>query len=446
MFRRYFLPVLAGVAFIISTNLIASAQVGALRGHVVLAQADGTKVPVADATIDVFRTDVSGKYSTKTNKKGEFVFAGLPYSGDYVIAASAPAAQPNWVSKVKAGRDVDYPIELTPGDGHRLTLAEINSANRGSGGSAKGGSADSEVRQPTAEEKAKAAELAKQAAEITARNEKAVKSNEVVARTFKDGNDALNAKNYDEAIKQYEEGLAADPEQPALLVNEGRAYTARGVKSYNAAVTSKDEAAQAAGKESAKADFKAAAAATTKAVAMIKAQSVPTDPAELTRYTNNKLAAHAANTEAHRLLVGKADPAQVDAGVTAYEEYIAAEPDPVKKSKAEHELAQLLFDANAYERAKSAYEKILGQNPDDADAQKNVGLILYNLGFMKEAEGKKDEAKASYQEAANYLQRFVDKAPDGPMKADAQDILKNMKETQNVQAEKTSTPPRRRRP
>ena len=78
MFRRYFLPVLAAIAFIISTNFIASAQVGQLRGHVVLSQADGTKVPAAEATIDVFRTDVSGKYSTKTNKKGEFVFAGYP--------------------------------------------------------------------------------------------------------------------------------------------------------------------------------------------------------------------------------------------------------------------------------------------------------------------------------------------------------------------------------
>lgn len=90
MFRRYFFPVLASVAFIVSTSLIASAQVGQLRGHVVLNQADGTKVPASDAAIDVFRIDVSGKYTTKTNKKGEFIFAGLPYTGDYLVAASLP--------------------------------------------------------------------------------------------------------------------------------------------------------------------------------------------------------------------------------------------------------------------------------------------------------------------------------------------------------------------
>ncbi|HVQ39567.1 MAG TPA: carboxypeptidase-like regulatory domain-containing protein, partial [Pyrinomonadaceae bacterium] len=246
MFRRYFLPVLAAIVFIVSTSMIASAQVGQLRGHVVLKQADGTKVPAAEAAIDVFRTDVSGKYNTKTNKKGEFIFAGLPYSGDYTIAVSLAGAQPNWIRRVKAGRDIDYAIELIPGDGKRLTLAEIDglSANRGTAATA-----GSESTQPSSADKAKAEEEAKKNAEIAARNEKAMKSNEVVARTFQAGNDALNAKNYDEAIKQYEEGLAADPEQPALLVNEGRAYTARGVSRYNAAVTSKDEAAKSTGIE-----------------------------------------------------------------------------------------------------------------------------------------------------------------------------------------------------
>src|SRR5437016_4872664 len=139
MFRRYFFPVLAGIAFIISTNVIASAQVGQLRGHVIMGQADGTKIPASDAAIDVFRTDLAGKYTTKTNKKGEFIFAGLPYIGDYIVAASHPAAQPNWVPGVKAGRDIDYEIELSPGDGRRLTLDEIKSASANRGAVNSGG-------------------------------------------------------------------------------------------------------------------------------------------------------------------------------------------------------------------------------------------------------------------------------------------------------------------
>lgn len=435
MFRRYFLPLLACIAFIISTTLIASAQVGQLRGHVVLTQADGTKVPAADAVIDVYRTDVSGKYNTKTNKKGEFIFAGLPYAGDYAIAASHPSAQPNWLGKVKAGKDIDYEIVLTPGDGRRLTLDEINTAKRGTGDSAKRGTSDPEARAPSAEDKAKAAELAKQAAEITARNEKAVKSNEVVARTFQAGNDALTAKNYDEAIKQYEEGLAADPEQPALLVNEGRAYRERGVGRYNGAVTSTDEAAKSAGIESAKADFKAAAAATAKAVGMIKAQPVPTDPAELGRYTNNKLAAYSGNAESHRLFVSKGDPSQADAGLAAFKDYIAIETDPVKKAKAQLDAAQLLLDAGAVDKAFAEFQSLVTAEPDNPDANLGAGLSLFATGD-----------KAKYQDAANFLQHYVDVAPEThKFKADAKAILAELKNTEKVVPEKTA-PARRRRP
>lgn len=432
MFRRYFLPVLAIIAFVISINSSASAQVGQLRGHVVLIQADGTKVPAADAVIDVFRTDVSGKYNTKTNKKGEFIFAGLPYAGDYTIAASHPGAQPNFVGRVKAGREIDYEIVLSPGDGRRLTLDEIKSAKLGSPDASKRGAED--TSQLSAEDKAKAAELAKQAAEIAARNEKATKSNEVVARTFQAGNDALNAKNYDEAIKQYEEGLAADPEQPALLVNEGRAYTARGVKSYNAAVTSSDEAAKGAGIESAKADFKAGAAATTKAVGMMKAQPVPTDPAELGRYNNNKLAAYTVNAEAHRLFVSKADPSQADAGLTAFKEYIAIETDPAKKAKAQLDAAQLLLDAGAVDKAFAEFKTIVTAEPDNPDANLGAGLSLFASGD-----------KAKYQDAANFLQHYVNVAPEThKFKADAKAILAELKNTEKVVPEKTAAPPRPR--
>src|SRR5258708_38846179 len=150
--------------FIVSAALTSLAQTGELRGHVIIKQADGQSVPASDAVIDVFRTDVSGKYNTKTNKKGEFVFAGLPYVGTYIIAGSHPSARPNFVPNVKVGRDVDYQVELTPGDGKRLTLDEIKSANASGGAGnnappASGGGG-------SAADKAKLEELKKKNAEI----------------------------------------------------------------------------------------------------------------------------------------------------------------------------------------------------------------------------------------------------------------------------------------
>src|SRR3569832_7327 len=70
MIGKHFFGALAVAILVASASLTAVAQVGELRGHVWIQQADGQKVPLADAQIDVFRTDMSAKYNTKTNKKG----------------------------------------------------------------------------------------------------------------------------------------------------------------------------------------------------------------------------------------------------------------------------------------------------------------------------------------------------------------------------------------
>src|SRR6266566_768210 len=181
MLHKHILGMLAAAILIASAALTSLGQTGELRGHVIIKQADGQSVPASDAVIDVFRIDVSGKYNTKTNKKGEFVFAGLPYVGDYIIAGSHPSARPNFVPNVKVGRDVDYEVELSPGDGKRLTLEEIRSASTGSGG---GGNSAPSGDKVSAADKAKLEELKKKNDEIEAANKKIASSNEIVARTF----------------------------------------------------------------------------------------------------------------------------------------------------------------------------------------------------------------------------------------------------------------------
>jgi tetratricopeptide (TPR) repeat protein len=436
MFRRYLLPLLASIAFVFSTSLLVSAQNGQLRGHVTLKQADGTVVPAADAIVDVFRMDLPGDFQLKTNKKGEFVHAGLPFIGTYTLSVSMPGAQPYYLPGVRAGRDEDYKIELATGDGRRLTRDEIKGLMARAPGTSTGDSKTS------SEDKAKREELIRKNKEIEEANKKAEASNATVDRTFKAGNDALRVKNYDAAIAQYDEGLAADPEHPgapALLTNKTMALTARGVEKYNAAVQSKDDAAKNAGMEAAKKDWREASEASSRAVTLLKAMPAPSDAAAANSAKMNLYFALMARTEAMRLFVTKVDQSQVDAGVAAYQEYIAAESDPVKKSKAEHDLAQMLFDSNVFDRALSAYQRILEANPDDLDALLRAGQALFNIGAI-------NTDKTKYQEAANYLARFVEKAPDAnPFKADAKAILDTLKDQENVKPDKAATPVRRTR-
>lgn len=430
MRRKYFFFTFAAILMLLFGSLAVSAQTGQLFGDVVMQQADGTTVPAAGANIDVFRTDLPGKFQTKTDKKGHFVFAGLPFVGTYIIAASAPDARPDMLGGVKAGRDVNYKLTLSPGDGKRLTEAEAKAASNS--GAAAGGTPTKE----TPEERKKREELEAKNKEIMASNEKNSKINEVISRTFKAGNEALTAKRYDEAIAQYDEGLAADAEQPAILTNKSVALKARGVDRYNVAIKTQDEAAKTSGIEAAKKDFRDAAEASNKAVEIIKRQTPPTEEAALKNFNSNKYFAYASRAEAMRLLVSKVDPAQADAGLAAFQEYIAVEVDPVKKSKAQVDVAQMLLDAGSADKAYAEFQKVLAENPENIDAILGAGLSLFA-----------SQDKSKYQEAANYLQRFVDKAPDTHrFKADAKTTLDFLKTNENIKPQKTtSTPSGRRR-
>src|SRR6266446_5506906 len=154
--RRFYLFTLIVAAVLLSSAIAASAQTGQLRGHVVIKQPDGTSVPGVGAQIDVFRTDLPGNYPTKADKKGQFVYAGLPYVGRYIIAASAPNAAPSVLGGILAGRDTDYEIALGPGDGRRYTAEEAKAAIKPGGGAAPSSTGGGE----SAADKAKREEMA----------------------------------------------------------------------------------------------------------------------------------------------------------------------------------------------------------------------------------------------------------------------------------------------
>jgi tetratricopeptide (TPR) repeat protein len=422
-------------AILVFTAVAASAQTGALRGSVKLIGADGNAAPLVGATVDVYRTDISGEFHTKTDKKGEWVFAGLPYVGEYVVSISGPGAQPNAKSGIKAGREVPVDVTLNPGDGKKLSRDEAIAVSKGGGTAGGGSSAES------AADRAKREEALKQ---YEAEKSRVTNINEVMQRTFKAGNEAMTAKNYDEAIKQFDEGLAADPDQVVFYSRKSSALRARGVDHYNTSVKSQDAAVKGTEMEAARKDFQASTETASKGVEALKKEGAATDPAQQASQTSRKLEIFMNRAESYRLFV-KTDATQAQAALTAYQEYIAAEPDATKKAKAERDVAQILFDtasdAAGFERAVAAYQKILEATPDDPDALLRIGQAMFNIGALNNND------KAKYQEAANYLQRFIDKAPDtNPLKAEAKDLIEALKAQANVTPEKTSTPPRRRRP
>src|SRR2546423_14671404 len=139
-------------------------------------------------------------------------------------------------------------MTVTPGDGKNLTQKEIEKEGGNAPATNSGG--DSDPAKKSAADKAKPEELAKKNAEIETSNKKITAANEVIAQTFKAGNEALTAagalsrekktdeavQKYTEAVTQYDQGLTADPEQPAILTNKAVALKGRGVERFNATI------------------------------------------------------------------------------------------------------------------------------------------------------------------------------------------------------------------
>src|SRR5215471_14536287 len=156
MRRSNLIKMFVAAAFLLATVIVTSAQTGQLRGSVQLAGADGKQTPVAGATVDVYRTDMKSEYHTKSDKKGEWVFAGLPFVGRYIVAISAPGASPSARADVRAGQDISVDMVLSPGDGKKLTEAEATAAAKGAAPATNGGGGgDSAAEKANAEAMAK---------------------------------------------------------------------------------------------------------------------------------------------------------------------------------------------------------------------------------------------------------------------------------------------------
>ncbi len=223
----------------------------------------------------------------------------------------------------------------------------------------------------------------------------------------------------------------------ALLTNLAEALRQRADSRFNSAVKEATTEAKLQGMEAAKKDWSEGAELAAKAVTLVKAANPAGANVNAAGYEQNKKAAISVRALLLRRVASKVDQSKAPDALAANQEYLEIETDAAKKAKIRGETLQALFDASATDLVVAEAGKILTEDPDNTDANRILGLALYATGD-----------KAKYQEAANRLQRYVDKAPDtDPLKASTREALEYLKTAENIKTEKTpASRPVRKRP
>ena len=143
-----------------------------------------------------------------------------------------------------------------------------------------------------------------------------------------------------------------------------------------------------------------------RAFELIKAQPEPDDAQQNKQYLNTKRAALGVRAKALSALASTSEPTRIDDAETAYNEYLAVESDPLKRSAAENELASLLYESGQWEKAKVIYQRMLASNPKNPTALARLAGIMRAIAKQQESAGQLTEAKTSSDVADAYSERL----------------------------------------
>ena len=447
--NNFFAIFLAAAVFSLAGSTVF-AQNAPVRGEVKLKKADGTVVPVADAIVDAYRTDIDvGKMpEAKTNKRGEFNFVGFPLGQRFVLAVSGPGIGPRIQPDVKAGME-RIVFVVNEGDGSRLSEVEAREAAKLAAEVPATGM--SEAQKESARKQRE--EFEKKNAEIKAKNEKIQADDETARRADAEGKAALKEKNWDVAIAKFSEGIAAVPDYvgstPVLIIGKMTALKNRGFDIYVQGAKAPDVKVRLEKYAAAKKEYNDALAVYAQATEILKKAEPATDPKDqqFRKAVANDL--YTTVIEVHRLMaVGQVDTSRVAEAEAVIKEYQAIETDPVKKSAAMTTLGDIMRYSGDFEKAVAAYKTVLETTPDNTEVMASLGLSLVAQGTSVDPPNREQ-----LQEGLNYMQKYADTVAISPsdsptvqeFKKSVKDTVEYLKTEQKLKAQPAKAAPARKK-
>jgi tetratricopeptide (TPR) repeat protein len=333
----------------------ALAQFGQMQGTVKNEEGQ----PAANIVVSVDRQDIRGHYEVKTDRNGRFFHAGLPL-GTYSVSVKQKNGQPfalnGIVVRLAAPANVDIDLQQ---EFMRAQAAAQGIQVQGEG-------------QLSNEQMQAIQQAAKE-------REEAIAKRQELTGKFQSGLEAMKAKNYDQAIADFEAAAVVDPTQHVIYAQMGEAY--------------KEKAVAARGDER-RQFYEKSMESYQKALAM---------KADDASYHNN-FALALANA-------GKVEEAQAEL-------VKAAELDPMNAARYYFNLGAVLVNRGDSNAAAEAFLKATQADPNMADGFFQLGIALMGKATM-DPSGKMVPAPGTVEA----FQKYLALAPTGPNAQAAKDAL-----------------------
>lgn len=387
MFAQLRRLLLAG-GFILLAAGAALAQTTMMQGDV--KGPDGQ--PLKGAVIDLVRTDIKGHYSVKTDKKGHWLYMGLP-AGTFDISCIVDGKVMDKVTNVKSGYGDNPPVNFD-----LQKIAAQQAANQKAVASGTGTLTPEQERGMSKEAKAQYEAALK-------KNSEAIKHNKALDDANNAGQDALKqaaaesdkakkATDYQAAVDAFTKGSQLDANQVVFWAGLGDAYYGLGQTQTG------DDRTKS---------FDAAADAYNKAIAL------KPNEAGLYNQLGNVYGAERKIPEATDALNK------------------AAQLDPTMASKAYYNMGANLVNSGHSDEAAEFFKKAIDADPNYADAQYQYGICLLGKASTDPKTGKVTPPPGTVEA----FQKYLELKPDGPYAQSAKDMLATLGE--NVQT-KISNP------
>jgi tetratricopeptide (TPR) repeat protein len=354
-----------GIPLTLLFSAVCWGQTAAFEGDVI--GEDGK--PMVKVTVHLDRTDIKGNYNVKTDKKGHYYYGGLPPSGIFKIWVEVDGKERDSVGNVHAGLGDAKKVDFDLSKSVKSTAdkqAEMKKAIE------TGELTKEQTRDMTPEQKAALEKKIKDAQATMAKNK-------ALNDAFNAGKTALDAKQFDVAIENFEKAKTMSPDQNVIWGNLGDAY--------GGAAKGKTGADQQAMLDKGIESYK-------------KAIELKPDDAA---YHNNYALLLAQEKKSDEALVELTKAAQLD---------------PPSAGKYYFNGGAVLVNLGQNEAAGGMFKKAIEADPTYAEAHYQYGLSLYAKattapdGKIVPPDGTKEE-----------FQQYLELAPTGPNAETAKAML-----------------------